>query len=133
MCFTRRKNKIRKNKIYALNVNPYKDYKSINEIKPINKEFIKEFINENIKCYHCKKEFNLGSEEIKIHCAGCDQFFHCGVAGKCRGSQCNLPTMLGNNHRLSWCVNCVPKVDGNEEKPGGIGNCICKECSLSKC
>ena len=127
MCFTKRKKKLKKkNKIYPQN-NPYSRYKYPIEIKSITTE---EFLSECISCYHCKKIFNLGSSEIKIHCAGCNQFFHCGIAGKCRGSLCNQKTMIGDNHRLSWCINCVPKIEGNEEKANGIGTCICKECSL---
>ena len=120
MCFTRRKKKQKKNKIY-----PYFIGRSQKEIQNVTTE---EFLSECISCYHCKKIFNIGSSELKIHCAGCNQFFHCGIAGKCRGKNCNLPTMIGKNHRLSWCVNCVPKIDGNEEKINGEGTCICKDC-----
>ena len=131
MCFTKRKKKLKKNKIYPKNSysgnNPYSGFKSLREIKPVTNE---EFLSECIECYHCKKIFDLGSSEIKIHCAGCNQFFHCGIAGKCRGSLCNQKTMIGDNHRLSWCINCVPKIEGNEEKINGIGTCICQECSL---
>ena len=35
-----------------------------------------------------------------------------------------------NDEFLSECINCVPKIEGNEEKPNGMGTCICKECSL---
>ena len=123
MCFTRRKKKERENKKrkkYA------KVYPEPNHTNLSTEEFSKECIC----CHHCKQIFNLGSEEIKIHCAGCDKFFHCGIAGKCRGMNCNLPTMLGEKHHLSWCINCVPSVEGNEEKKNGIGWCICKECNL---
>ena len=120
MCFTRRKKRQKKNKIY-----PYIINRSQKEIQNVTME---EFLSECIACHHCKKIFNIGSSELKIHCAGCNQFFHCGIAGKCRGEGCNLPTMLGKKHRLSWCINCVPKIEGNEEKINGKGTCICKDC-----
>lgn len=121
MCFTRHKQKQRKKK----KIYPIVKERSLDDI---NKTTQEEFLSECISCHHCKKIFNIGSEEIKIHCSGCNQFFHCGIAGKCRGAGCNLPTMIGQNHRLSWCVNCVPKIEGNEEKVDGIGTCICKDC-----
>lgn len=120
MCFTRKIKRQKKNKIY-----PYVSNRTPAEIKNTTHE---EFLSECISCYHCKKIFNIGSSEIKIHCAGCDQFFHCGIAGKCRGKGCNLPTMIGKNHRLSWCINCVSKIPGNEEKINGEGDCICNNC-----
>ena len=121
MCFTRRKReKKRKRAIY-----PYVVERSQQEIENVTTE---EFLSECISCYHCKKIFNIGSSELKIHCAGCNQFFHCGIAGKCRGKNCNLQTMIGQQHRLSWCINCVPKIEGNEEEINGEGTCICKDC-----
>ena len=114
MCFTRRKReKKNKKKIY-----PYVIERSQKEIENVK---IKEILSECISCYHCKGIFDIGSSELKIHCAGCNEFFHCGIAGKCRGKNCNLPTMIGQKHRLSWCVNCVPKITGNEEKKNGEG------------
>jgi len=119
MCFTRKKIKgikgIKKNKIY-----PELNIKEITTDK---------FVKECITCYNCKQIFNLASNKISIHCAGCNQFFHCGIAGKCIGENCNGITMIGGGHRLSWCVNCVPNIPGNEVKTNGIGNCICKECA----
>ena len=67
------------------------------------------------------KKFNLGSNELKINCAGCDKFFHCGIAGKCTGPYCKQTSRRGQTHILSWCVNCVPDIVGNEEKKDGIG------------
>tara|TARA_Y100000287_G_C14109266_1_gene299217 strand:+ start:338 stop:709 length:372 start_codon:yes stop_codon:yes gene_type:complete len=120
MCFTRRKNKqkkYKKNKIV-----PYTHVKNINDITT------EDFMNECISCHHCKQIFNLGSNELKINCAGCDKFFHCGIAGKCIGPYCKQTTRRGQTHILSWCVNCVPKIEGNEEKKDGIGTCICNSC-----
>lgn len=123
MCFTRKKKRQKnKKKIY-----PYTSKRTLDEIKKTTHE---EFISECITCYNCKKIFNIGSNEIKIHCAGCNQFFHCGIAGKCSGQNCNLLNMRGENHRLSWCINCVPKIKENEEKINGEGTCICNECYI---
>ena len=36
---------------------------------------------EHLRCNNCNGKFTLRSEEIKIHCAGCDKFYHCGVVG----------------------------------------------------
>ena len=115
MCFTRRKKKIKK--IY-----PIKNYNYNIKSTGIN------ISEEIITCFNCKQTFSLGSNKIKIHCAGCNEFFHCGIAGKCRGDKCNLKTMRNNVHRLSWCIKCVPNIDGNQEKFDGIGTCICKNC-----
>jgi len=119
MCFTRRKRKD-KNKVYPYVSNP--SLKEINEIKT------EDFVKECIVCYGCKEIFNLDSNEIKIHCAGCSQFFHCGIAGQCNGQNCCSLTMRNKYHRLSWCVKCVPKIEGNEEKIDGKGYCTCNDC-----
>lgn len=127
MCFTNKKKKLKKyNKIH-----PYP--KKINNSKIINKPNVtkistNEFLKEFIICHNCNKSFNIGTNQIKIHCAGCNNFFHCGIAGKCKGKNCNLETTLGNKHRLSWCINCVPNILENKEKLNGIGECICNEC-----
>ena len=74
--------------------------KKKNKIKPyiysenIQSITTEQFLRECIACYHCKEIFNLESNELKINCAGCDNFFHCNIAGKCK---C----------QLSWCNNCV--------------------------
>lgn len=105
----------KKNKIYSEN------YKNIST---------EEFIKECIACYNCKQIFDLGSNELKIHCAGCNNFFHCGIAGKCIGKNCSSHnTLIGGTHSLSWCIHCVPKIKINEEKENGIGFCICNECN----
>tara|TARA_Y100000590_G_C15504426_1_gene932952 strand:+ start:498 stop:869 length:372 start_codon:yes stop_codon:yes gene_type:complete len=121
MCFTQRKReKKKKRAIY-----PYFIGRSQQEIENVTTD---EFLRECIACYHCKRIFNIGSSELKIHCAGCNQFFHCGIAGKCRGKNCASITTRGKQHELSWCINCVPKIEGNEEKINGEGTCICKDC-----
>ena len=89
---------------------------------------ISQAIKECICCQNCKQIFNLASNSIKIHCAGCQKFFHCGIAGKCVGPNCTGTTINGEKHSLSWCVKCVPLIEGNGVKKDGIGTCICKEC-----
>jgi len=76
-------------------------------------------VDEIIECYFCKYDYNLS--QIKIHCAGCDQFFHCNIAGKCIGNLCKN----GNGHQLSWCKSCVPKTEFNLSNNN---KCICYDC-----
>ena len=118
MCFTKRKLR-QKKRAKKYSVHPIIQTENLSTNK---------FLKECITCYNCKKHFNLSSNQIKIHCAGCNQFFHCGIAGKCSGKNCSSVTMRGKYHRLSWCVNCVPKMKGNEEKPDGMGYCTCNDC-----
>jgi hypothetical protein len=112
MCFThkkiREKRKIRK-KIYP---------------EPIYKPTFT--MDENILCSGCFQKFPL--DGIKINCAGCDKFFHCKVAGTCYGDNCKQETRAGRLHRLSWCVNCVPKIPENKEKVDRTELCICNKC-----
>ena len=120
MCFTKRKLKQKK-------------YLKKNKIKPYvhneNESFSTEqFLKECLVCYHCKQIFNLGSNEIKIHCAGCNHFFHCGISGKCRCSECTEMTIENKKHHQSWCIHCVPPMECNEEKPNGEGFCRCYQC-----
>ncbi|MAD57234.1 MAG: hypothetical protein CMK44_01495 [Porticoccus sp.] len=119
MCLTLRKRKTKSGKKYKKKIYPEPSYKDLKT---------EDFIKECICCQNCKQIFNLGSNEIKIHCAGCDKFYHCGIAGQCVGDKCNLPTMLGSKHRLSWCIHCVPDIKKNKEKKDGLGECICYEC-----
>ena len=119
MCFTGGTRKLKKK------------YKKKNGVYPATKrEYVLtgKFLKECLICQHCKGCFNLGSNEIKIHCSGCDKFYHCGIAGQCRGDKCNEITVEGTNHRQSWCIHCVPPIDGNEEKLNGEGSCLCYEC-----
>ena len=119
MCFTRRKSnhkkKLKKNKI-----KPYVYHENIQKITT------EEFLKECIICFNCKKMFNLEQNEIKINCAGCDKFFHCGIAGKCVGKNC--VHKLGNlTHQLSWCNNCVSNNEFNILNKNN-DKCICKQC-----
>ena len=114
MCFTRRTHKQRKQK-----------RRKNAKIHPEQKYDMEEIFT----CNGCQEKYKL--DDMKIICAGCSKLFHCKVAGTCYGKNCKAEiTDNGEMHRLSWCINCVPKIEGNEEKLNGIGTCICKECSL---
>lgn len=82
------------------------------------------FLDEVLLCGTCKKAFSLKQNELSAICGGCNQFLHCGIAGKCVGPNC------GNSvHRLSWCINCVPKtVLINLTDLGPDKDCLCQEC-----
>ena len=83
-------------------------------------------IDETITCSGCYMKFQL--PDIKINCQGCDKFYHCKVAGTCYGPHCKSETRSGRVHRLSWCVNCVPKIPDNKEKSDRSDPCICHNC-----
>ena len=112
MCFTRERRILKKNKVV-----PYMVHKDITKIT--TDQFIKEYLT----CEYCKQGFDLQSNEVKIHCAGCDKFFHCGIAGKCDCTDCKSVTMSGACHNLSWCVRCA---QGNYVK-NGVDYCRCKQ------
>ena len=78
-------------------------------------------IDETIQCFYCKDSFSLESNQIKIHCQGCNQFFHCNISGKCIGKNCKMT----QGHQLSWCKSCVPDTSFNRKNDG---LCICHEC-----
>ena len=96
--------------------------------KSIEKPNIKsnqvEFLSEVLTCGTCKKAFSLRENKLSAICGGCNQFLHCGIAGKCVGPNC------GNSvHRLSWCIKCVPKtvlINLHDLGPGK--ECLCQEC-----
>lgn len=83
-------------------------------------------VDEVIKCSGCNENFTLS--EMKIYCAGCEQFFHCKIAGTCYGKHCLSETRTGKQHNLSWCLNCVFPLPQNTEKESRIEECICKNC-----
>ena len=65
------------------------------------------------------------SEELKIHCNLCNQFFHCKIAGACRGDDCQVIKHTGYRHRARYCMDCVSRVYDNNE-------CLCKECFMKE-
>ena len=86
-------------------------------------------LNEQILCNGCEEYFPL--TDIKINCAGCSLFYHCKIAGTCKGSACNIRTDIGDPHKLSWCINCVPKIKMNCEKQSREESCLCQDCLFS--
>ena len=114
-CCMRRAKKVekryRRNAIHPLDI-PIRDY-----VEKINKECI--------VCHHCKQMFNLRSNEIKINCAGCDKFFHCHIAGKCRDNNCT-EILHNGTHTLSYCLNCVNPMTVKKD------TCLCNECVLDE-
>ena len=88
-------------------------------------EYIEHTYKECIICHHCKKMFNLQFNEINIICAKCDHFYHCNIAGKCRGKNC---TEIVNNEikTLSYCLNCVNHMTCIED------TCLCNECIIEE-
>ena len=94
------------------------------KVYPVNqKQYSQTFTAELIPCGGCKQVFDLGSEELKIHCNLCNQFFHCKIAGKCRGDDCQVIKHTGYKHRASYCIGCVSRIYKN-------GDCLCKDCFM---
>tara|TARA_B100000902_G_C27302937_1_gene913852 strand:+ start:1385 stop:1732 length:348 start_codon:yes stop_codon:yes gene_type:complete len=87
----------------------------------VNAEYIQKLNREVILCGGCDKHFNLGSDELKIHCNHCNQFFHCKIAGRCMGDDCKIITDDNTIHRASYCYNCIGKLLDNK-------TCLCKDC-----
>ena len=83
--------------------------------------------DEMIRCAGCCLKYKLS--DIKINCAGCDQFYHCKVAGTCQGINCRTETNSGEIHRLTWCTKCVPLIPLNKDKQSRTEECICKSCN----
>ena len=107
----------KKNKVSPKNT--YKIDDSLSTTKITDK-----FMNEHIACGTCHKVFSLHQNKLTAICGGCNQFLHCGIAGKCIGPNC------GNSfHRLSWCKKCVPKtIIINLQDLGPTKDCLCQEC-----
>lgn len=88
----------------------------------VDTNFMENFLREKMHCGKCRKIFDLNSNELKIHCNICNQFFHCGIAGKCIGENCKIVKPNGETHHTSYCDNCVSiKYE--------TGRCLCKDCA----
>ena len=83
--------------------------------------YIEKFQKEVIYCGGCKQPFDLGSNELKIHCNICNQFFHCRIAGPCMSNDCKIIKYDGSEHRASYCIMCASITYKN-------GTCLCKDC-----
>jgi hypothetical protein len=107
-------NKHKKNSVVPETNYDYKNSK-------VDQEFIDHMIKDVLLCEGCNTAFTLRSGEIKIHCNGCDQFFHCKIAGECQGKDCCLKLADGSIHRASYCFNCS-KINYQNNQ------CLCKDC-----
>ena len=89
-----------------------------------NEHILDKFLEEVITCGTCHKAFGLYQNELSALCGGCNQFLHCGIAGKCIGPNC------GNSfHRLTWCKKCIPNnIIINIQDLGPEKDCLCQEC-----
>ena len=93
------------------------DYKN----SKVDSEFIEHMRKDVLLCGGCNTAFTLRSEEIKIHCNGCEKFFHCKIAGECQGKDCCIQRPDGSLHRARYCYDCAKiKYDNNQ--------CLCKDC-----
>jgi hypothetical protein len=112
--------------IYPKNYEPkkvvYPEPFNINRRNAVDPEFIDKFVKEVIYCGGCKQPFNLGSNELKIHCNLCDKFFHCKIAGECQGDNCTITKSNGEIHRASYCYDCMGLVTDT--------NKLCKDCFM---
>jgi hypothetical protein len=80
--------------------------------------------DEKIPCGGCTGLFDLGSNELRIHCNLCNKFFHCKIAGKCQGEACKIIKPDGTIHRSSYCYDCIGVISENE--------ILCKDCFLDQ-
>lgn len=88
-------------------------------------EDIYDMVNKVVLCGGCKKGFSLESGELKIHCNHCEQFFHCKIAGECRGKDCQIMKVSGYLHKARYCYSCVSQLYTN-------GTCLCIDCGHKK-
>lgn len=107
----------KKNAVYPEN---QRDYRVKKEQKEKEQEFT---ADEQIKCGGCQEFFELGSNDLKIHCNLCCQFFHCKIAGKCDGDACKINLQDGSVHRASYCYGCTGLISENK--------ILCKDCMLT--
>tara|TARA_B110000208_G_C11787590_1_gene436181 strand:- start:2199 stop:2564 length:366 start_codon:yes stop_codon:yes gene_type:complete len=95
-------------------------------IKYYDKQSLGSFNRELILCFGCKKCFELQSNQIKLNCGLCNNFFHCNIAGECMGDNCKF-IINDKVIRQRYCNNCViPNLKLKNNK------CKCKECGKNK-
>ena len=88
-------------------------------------EFTKRFLSETIQCGGCSDFFALGDAQLTMNCASCNKFFHCKIAGRCIGKECEVECD-GEICKLGYCLDCV-----NTYLPINLddsNDCICKSC-----
>ena len=77
--------------------------------------------NEIIQCFACKDKFALRENKLSIHCSGCYNFFHCGIAGQCIGKNCTHIINTITKYE-SYCNECASIIINDT-------TCICNTCS----
>lgn len=119
-CMKRGEKKVKK---YRRNsVHPYQISEKIITQK-VDRNFMENFLREKMHCGNCRQIFDLSSDELKIHCNICNEFYHCGIAGECIGKDCMIKDEnAGYKHRARYCNNCVKTIYNN-------GTCLCKNCA----
>ena len=90
------------------------------------REYVEKINKECIVCHHCKQMFKLKENEIKIQCGKCNNYYHCHIAGKCRGKNCTEILYNGDKHTLSYCLNCVNDMTCIDN------TCLCNDCVLDE-
>ena len=83
------------------------DYKN----SKVDSEFIEHMTKDVLLCGGSDTAFTLRSEEIKIHCNGCDKIFHCKIAGKCQGKDCCIQKTRRNITPCQDIVMIVQKLN----------------------
>lgn len=66
---------------------------------------------ERIRCSRCMR--TLPVADMQIHCAGCNKYYHCGIAGTCACPRCTGTTPSGAPHSLAWCTGCAGGREGS--------------------
>ena len=90
------------------------------KIKYYKNQSIGSFNREMILCHECKKCFPLGSNQIKLNCSLCNNFFHCNIGGECIGKKC-LFEIGCQTIRARYCKDCSTYK--------GYNKCICDNCN----
>jgi len=103
-------------------VHPYQIREKSITTQKVDKNFMENFLREKMHCGNCRQIFDLSSDELKIHCNICNEFYHCGIAGECIGEDCMIKDENGGyKHRARYCNNCVKTIYNKE-------TCLCKNC-----
>ena len=71
------------------------------------REYTEKINNEIIKCHYCQRKYKLSENKISIHCSGCDQFFHCHIAGECLGEDCTHIIQGIKKHEMYFFINSL--------------------------
>ena len=86
---------------------------------PIKQAEVDKFMSEVLQCYHCKKCATLRQDKIHTYCQGCDQFFCCFIAGRCRCCS------------GAYCLDCISKTTYIINKKLDM-NITCESCDTIK-